>query len=450
MPNFAHRPSSDISMLDGLTFMSFSPSSSDNESDGSTSRPPSTTKHLEWALSRPEEPKRPKITVTAPSGEAPQSRSRSLSEDGKTLERPRLRKKAQTAPPGALSPSNYVPPQPRRAVSTRIGHSNTMKRRSPQSDPEIGSSSTARTALSEKNARPQRQLPEVTPTMKCADTVGTGGKQEEPANSFSRKARVMQALKKKQIRMLNTDNSDFKPKKLSSSPSSMLSTPKELYAIQEQHSKNESVPGLRTRNRKSIMSISPMSRSPSVQSETRSANELVQGASGDVCVDETRRIYLPGPICLEERPMKPRKDSCASMDLYDHVRETKANSFSDMVCLDGIVMFFEEFGVVEQVKEETLDKFWLSESQKDRDALSARRLSLSSTEDKVSKGHSQAPSPRGAKFYFSSASSTASLPSTSGTQKRQRTRLRKFLSPALPGSAFLKTPASLGKQQEIA
>ncbi|KAH7399534.1 hypothetical protein BKA66DRAFT_406356, partial [Pyrenochaeta sp. MPI-SDFR-AT-0127] len=426
MPNFAYRPASDISMLDGTTSMDISSSSSDDDSDGSTSQPPSPTKHLEWALSRPETPR-------------PQSRS--LSDDEQTIERPRLRKKAQTAPPGALCSSSYVPPQPRRAISTRLARSNTLARRNLRSDPSMGSSSIVTMPSSDDTAGPQRQLPEVGATIERGDAACTEDEQEESPKSFSRKARVKQTLKKKQIQMLNTDNSGFEPKKLSSSPSSMMSTPRELYVRPQQRTNDEPLPSLSIRKRTSIMSMSPIARSPSAQSDTRSREEFVNGTCGDSRVDETRHVYVPGPICLEERPMKPRRDSCASTDALDAAREGKANSFSDMVCLDGIVMFFEEFGVVEQITEGTLDEYWLRESQDDKFVVRTRRLSVSSMDEQEPRSHSQTPSSRGTKFYFSSASSTASLPA-SGISKRQRTRLRKFLSPALPGSGFLKTPAS--------
>jgi hypothetical protein len=151
---------------------------------------------------------------------------------------------------------------------------------------------------------------------------------------------------------------------------------------------------------------------------------------------------------LAQHPAQLRRDSVATLDPFslDPKLESLRKRLSDVVGLDGLVMFFEDFDVVAEVTEATLDKYWLCETQNihdlddiDEEGLDARTVSASSMEGTTPKGPWVAQSPRESKFSFSSASSTASVPA-----KRKRNRLRGLLSPGLPGAAFLKSPATWG------
>jgi hypothetical protein len=149
---------------------------------------------------------------------------------------------------------------------------------------------------------------------------------------------------------------------------------------------------------------------------------------------------------LAQHPAQLRRDSVAALDPFslDPKLESLGKRLSDVVGLDGLVMFFDDFGVVAEVTEATLDKYWLCETQNihdlhdiDEEILDARTFSASNVEA-APKGSWVVQSPRESKFSFSSASSAASVPA-----KRKRHRLRGLLSPGLPGTAF-KSPAAWG------
>jgi len=177
--------------------------------------------------------------------------------------------------------------------------------------------------------------------------------------------------------------------------------------------------------------------------------------TGEVDAAGQGRIYLPGTITLAQHPAKLRRDSVATLDpfAFDPKLESPVRRKSDLVGLDSIAMFFKGFGIVAEVTEMTLDRYWLRESCGPTDDLvedsqaDARNPSVSSVEETGPKGAWVAHSGRGSKFSFSSASSAASVPPP---EKRKRSRLRDLLSPGLPGSAFLKAPASWGQQTENA
>ena len=270
--------------------------------------------------------------------------------------------------------------------------------------------------------------------------------EQEPTSSFSRKARVQRTLKAKRMGTLSTSVVDFEARRIPNSPNSMLSTPRELYGSLKQQSMTNSLPSPHSRKRRSTTSVSPRTRSPIAHSDIQRHNEIVNDVVRSADLLGQKRVYLPGTICLEEHPASRRRDSVASTDPFDMALASKGTRFSDMVALDGIVMFFEDLGVVEQVTEVTLDKFWLHETHNDAHAGDGRRPSITSVEETTSKSPRNAPSERGSKFSFSSTSSTASVPPSG--MKRQRIRLRRLLSPALPGAAFLKNPASWGQQAE--
>jgi hypothetical protein len=159
---------------------------------------------------------------------------------------------------------------------------------------------------------------------------------------------------------------------------------------------------------------------------------------------------------LAKHPAKLRRDSVATLDpfTFDPRLDSLGRRISDIVGLDGIVMFFEEFGVVGQVTEVTFDQYWLRKSlimsddmDEEMEDMVARKRSVGSVKETGPLGSWVAQSPRreGLKSKFSSASSTVSM---HAPEKRKRSRLRGLLSPGLPGAAFLKSPASWGQHIE--
>lgn len=132
--NFAARPTSEISELsfldiDGLsTSTSFTLSSNGNTDDGDDINDGPTSTALAQELPVMHQPKMPStppdtpaITVTSPSRrQSLRQRLRSVSDVASLMRRPSMRRKADTAPPGAFSSPDYAPQVPRRAMSARF------------------------------------------------------------------------------------------------------------------------------------------------------------------------------------------------------------------------------------------------------------------------------------------------------------------------------------------
>jgi hypothetical protein len=362
-----------------------------------------------------------------------------------------LPRKAQTAPPGAfdLTP----PPQPRRAISARLGYSNSSRRRQPQPYKGDERPWTAMRSRSDGELEAQEALPKlpdqakglILPETKQEPSEELLSSVKQLPGSFSQKTRVREKLEQKQIGTLNTALADYGAKILPGSPGSMLDTPRELYAIPEQlrTSKSKDSPrSSRSSKRRSVKSISPKAH---IQSGIGGSNELKRkDDTEDVDAAKKQRLYLPGPITLAQHPAKLRRDSVARLDPFAFDKlESPGRRFSDIVGLDTIVTFFEDFGVVAEVTDATLDQYWLHEGEDIDDIveeMDARKESVTSVEETPSKVPWVVQSPRGSKFSFSSASSTKPPP-----EKRKQNRLRGLLSPGLPGSAFLKAPASWGQ-----
>jgi hypothetical protein len=178
--------------------------------------------------------------------------------------------------------------------------------------------------------------------------------------------------------------------------------------------------------------------------------------NGDVDAAERRRVYLPGAIMLAEHRAKLRRDSVATLDpfTFDPKLDSPCRRISDTVGLDGIVMFFEDFGVVGKVTEVTFDQYWLRESlsmsddmDEETEDIAARKASVCSVEETGPMGPwvAQSPPGEGLKSKFSSASSRISM---HAREKRKRSRLRGLLPPGLPGAGFLKGPANWRQQME--
>lgn len=438
-PIFANRPASEISMLDGMTFMMSSLEDEDEEEE-TTAQSQNRDNLMEWTLSRPDITERPKITITEPSEVDSNAPSRSSRSEVKMVDRPPLKRKAQSSPA-----------QPRRALSERVGLSKTIKGTISQRVPLDESHSSSRSHFG--IAEPRRPLPPVPGQTKHIATAQEN-RGNDQNSSFSGKARVKETLKEKQMGMLNTDKAKLEAKRSPNTPNSILSTPRELYGIPECQLATESLHSDYTQDRNSVpvTPTSPSTSSRAEVSDTQSRDEGLGHVGRDTYLHGEKRVYLSGPIRLEEHSMKPRVDSCANEDPPDLALAAKTNRFSDMVVLDGIVMFFEDFGVVDPATEETIDKYWLDDRPKNAATGIgvSRTTSITSVEETTSTSPRQAQSLRVSKFSFSSGSSSASMHPIGAAAKRQRIRLRRLLSPALPGSAFLKNPASWGQQQQQA
>jgi hypothetical protein len=453
-PNFAGRPASEISeinLMDGLwTFMSSSGSSSSSSEHEDiptpTSRDVVESTKAEHVVSQSLE-----ITVIGSDFVTPQPKTRSLSNDVNVLDRPIVLEKTASAPPGGFTIPNYAPQPPRRAISARLGPSRSIRRRLPQREDSAIDPSSFEGAQDDKCVGPQGRLPSPPRHMDSGHANPVTGDTKLPG-SFSQKEHVRRTLDERNVARLRTDIVDFESRGLLSSPISMMSTPRELYPIPEKCSAIEepsspSSPQAKDA-RRSIMS--------SLSGNNSSLHLLTLHCQKSMHDDHIVKmyppgwqpIYLPGPISLEKHPAQLRKDSVASLDPFAKEVEPRMRRHSDMIVLDSITAYFDDFGVMEDPTEACYDLFWRHTHQSPNKVADPRKCSITSVEEPPLRSPENQRSRRslqGSRFSFSSMSSSSSLPRI-GTPMRQRDRLKKLLSPAFPSYAFLRTPAS--KEQD--
>lgn len=457
--NFAGRPMSDISTLDGLYTMivSSSPSSSENNDDEEF---PIVLQHHPAAQgTRSHSTRRnkgPEIRISSPTREDLKPRLRSLSNDVKVMERPRLREKANTAPSGTISLIEFAKSRPRRAISARVGELD-IERSSPpnpehrRGDPGPVGRTVERNFSDAKSSPPRKPLPSV-PGQRALSLRG----------SFSQKLRVQKTLKQKQMGKLKTDFMNYDARRGPNSANSMLATPRELYAIPEKQDNHDGRPRwqqvvqdkqpeistLCSSERRSTNSISPKAASSAARPAVVQAHTSLRSLP-DVKMEylsRPPRIYVPGPICLEKHAANPRRDSVATLDPFDSTPNS-AHRFSDMMVEEATIIFFDDLGVTENATEASVDRYWLEISRRysedyEQDAA-WRKASISSVTETAPPSPETAHSLYGSRFSFSSASSNASSPPT---VKNPRTLLGRFLSPSNSGTAFLRTPGIFERQ----
>jgi hypothetical protein len=146
------------------------------------------------------------------------------------------------------------------------------------------------------------------------------------------------------------------------------------------------------------------------------------------------RVYVPGPIQLEKHPALLRKDSVATLDPFASEIDSIGRRPSDMMALEQIVAYFDDMGLNDEASDVCLDRYWLNGLQQ---ALRITEFDVMGLEPPLTPRSQQRCASKDApsvlsRFSFSSASSSASMPQSS-PQKRQLIRLRRLLSPALPG-----------------
>jgi hypothetical protein len=448
--NFANRPTSEISdmnEMDGLwTFVVSSDdesSSSSAEEELPTPNPQSASKS---SLVVPDIPPKQEITTTGANESSVRPRLRSFS-DSLGMKRPMMRKKSATVPPGRLGMPDYASQLPRRAISARTVPSAAIRRRIPQQGKTVIEPLIIRGALGDNQWLPRERGRQPRSGIHGSSAL-LANDAKLPA-SFSQKARIKKTLDDKNLGRLKTDIIDFESWGLLTSPTSMMNAPRELYAVPEKRPIHDesSCPQSKDARRFIMFSLSGTSPSFRLRRHTPTRND---GAK--IRPPGWQQVYLPGAIRLEEHPAKLRKDSVASLDLFAKAIEPRGKRFSDMIVLDSITVFFEDLSVVEDATEQCLDMYWRNAEHAPRHVASITQTSVASVDVAPPPTKSAGLQPvgrtqQGSRFSFSSASSSASQPRT-GTPMRQRDKLKRLLSPAFPGSAFLKTPADWGRQQE--
>lgn len=443
--NFAARPTSDISdlglLVDGLWALMGIDSSSeatDCEDDVEDSLTPVAHTPDTPKMPQPEMPRTPPdtpvITVTSPSRrQSLRQHLRRYSDVAAMVRRSSSRQKSDTAPPGSFASPQYAPQVPRRAMSARLE----------KQDAALGRHSMHMSFESDLKARRvlgigETVLEEERPRHAIAHTDSEELKErlldlEQTNASFSRKPRVREALKKKQLTKLRMDFVSPDSDQFVDSPQSMTATPVELYSAPKplpQPGRFRPTSAIHGR-RGTSTPVSP--RTPSTFWRPQPPSSDVLAGNQDLGDAYETRMYVPGPICLEKHPAMLRKDSVATLDPFASEMDTTGHRPSDLLALDQIVVFFDGMGLIEEATDECLDRYWLRTPQQalqetDLDVLELDPVSPRSQQS----SHSRATSSTLSRFSFSSASSGASVPQDS-PQKRQLIRLRRLLSPAIPG-----------------
>ena len=252
--------------------------------------------------------------------------------------------------------------------------------------------------------------------------------------SFSRKPRVRETLERKQLTRLRVDFVEAGPDKFGDSPQSMLGTPVELYpSLEPQRQPGRFRPTSAINGKRGTSTpVSPETPSPFRRSRLPSNDR----SAGDEDLDDLfrTRLYVHGPIQLENHPALLRKDSVATLDPFASEIDSIGRRPSDLMALEQIVVYFEDMCLNEGASDVCLDRYWLNGPQQAVQITEFDVMELeppSTPRSQQSCGSKDAPSVL-SRFSFSSASSSASVPQSS-PQKRQLVRLRRLLSPALPG-----------------
>jgi hypothetical protein len=456
--NFAGRPTSDIDMLAGLwVTAAYSNFSSEDEADDDDKDKDNRASPQQQDASRLSR-NPPRLPVRMPPGEEPSrtitfppTDDISVTSGVRVLARTRSRKKTQSAPYGSLDARASPPFETGRAGGAKLGYFDTMKR-TKEMKKRIKSCDLVMTKCSggQSNSRVVLATPQGSG---ASISPWTGAKQFR--TSLAQQTRVRSKRQSEQLAPLKTDCAeDESSPSAAASPSSMVSTPRELYAIGEAGTASETLgsPQMCCARRLTPANIrvpvGEMMCSPSSRSNTQCRSRHRHRQTG------RRIIYLPGAIMLARKPTRLRRDSVATAgdaSTFDDSRlGSEQKDYAEQVGLEeDITTFFADFGVVAEATEATLDRYWLG----------SRKCSVqvpvdSDTVESVSKaGEAQAEAGhggsgggrgtgRGSRLSLSSASSC--LAAVSRPERRKRSRLRDLLlsPPGLPGAVFVKAPAS--------
>lgn len=456
--NFAGRPMSDISMLDGLwtKMTSSSPSSSETEEDEG----PSAALWHDLAQASHSLPirsiQRPKSRTSIPTREDPKPQLVNSSNDAETTGNPQPQRKADTAPSDTDFPLDAAMLQSTRAASARIGETNIQERGNPQVAHRFNGPDTVNWTV-ERDPNNGKSVP-----LQNSAQIVPGHKAARVPCSFSQKLRIQRTLEQKQMGKLKTSLANHNVRKSPTSANSMLATPRELYVIPEKQVAHDGTPpwprvvhdtqsemnSFMSWKRKSTESTSSKTTSSAVQPVVQ-AHTYFDGATDVKTEHLPPRIYVPGPICLKKHAVSPRRDLEARLDPFDGI-QTNAHELSEVMVEEATVVFFEALGVMENATEACLDRYWLqigrgySQGYAQGDS-GWRTTSISSVTDAASP-----PSPHmahslyGSRFSFSSASSSGS--SSPVKMKSARTVWSRLLALSNPETALSKTPGILGRQ----
>lgn len=445
--NFAGRPASDIDMLGGYwtlaTYCSFS-SEDDDDDDGDNRASPQRRN-----LSRPCRPA-PKLQRRI-GAKGPSTTSSSISptddiSQGSGVTGPGWRvsrREEQEMAPGSLEARASPLFVPRRA---RLGYFDTVKRkRRTRTRMRTQSCDETGTATS-------RPIPSSSTSRTRAMSGPPGGGEaispcaKQSRTSLAHPTRVRRIGQSTQLAALDTGVAvdESQSRRFASSPSSVLSTPRELYGIGNRQAEGETAA-------KAWQPMATMTSSL-LSSSSRSKTHYRNEQAGQIDVAAPRNIDWPGAMmpARQRDTSRVRRDSVAT-GLDGSTFDAKLGSEEQRYDAervgpggDDIVTFFKEFGVVVEATEATLDQFWLRHSSTEESSSVARTSGAGEAKAETPQAEQQLrrQSSFSLLLLLLSSASSCSAP-VSRSQKRKRSRLRDLLlSPGLPGAAFLKIPAS--------
>lgn len=297
------------------------------------------------------------------------------------VQRPKLTRKAATAPPGTLALFSANPQPPRRAISARAARfsrsGDSRSRRdsmnpllprisqlgTPASRSVIGRRKSSRKPVGKLGLKPKTIAWKLVSPVKLKKYDMISEKLEDRRRlSFSEKARVRETLKNKNVEYLKTNIVDFKERELPDTPTSMVNTPRELYGTSPEVSKDTyEKPQSKARIRLVLRPISPNKRKHFSLPLTPLAQELA-GFRTPISDQWTRNVYVPGPTILPSAILF-RRTSTLPLGPFEGESGVIARRLSEDAILDDIAEYFEDLGIIDEAAEDELDRFWEQERE---------------------------------------------------------------------------------------
>jgi hypothetical protein len=328
----------------------------------------------------------------------------------KTGSRPRLLKKAATAPPGGIYILTNVPEPPRRAISARVAVPGSPRDHRTHQGwllfPKLPRLSLYRTRSESRSFITRRKS-----VQKSGAKVGLKPRGKVwrmlPASSVRKYEALSSELEETQrsvlfekrkktggpqhIEILRPRIVDFNARALPDTPGSMVNTPREFYppsAVSPGEVRRPLHPLRPTTiraNSSSGASAQPAEYHQSGPEPARRSGNQVVLRSGSILAivppEETawkQQVYLPGPIQLAQHTAASavsRKGSVATLEPFIGAVEAVERRPSDDAALDGIVAYFKELNVVDSATDDALDQFWQS-GERLRRSLEGQREQL--------------------------------------------------------------------------
>lgn len=181
--------------------------------------------------------------------------------------------------------------------------------------------------------------------------------EDRRGTSFSDKLRINKTLKEQKVTALDTNIVDFKQRGLPITPTSLESTPKELYG------RATIGPQTHLRTKEPLLPASIINTNylavpgkPTIR-ERRLSSRLRN------CTTQGQRVYVPGPIKMFDAQL-------AILDPFFGTVGGGSEGSTDDDVLDEIAAFFQSFGIISKSAADELDRYWETDSEDDPESKS--------------------------------------------------------------------------------